>query len=1163
MKQFPRIYSISTVGLIFHYNIDYILHPFRTDFNGESGIGKSMIADLLQLIFVAKRGVKFYKPGTESSGTEGRDTNTLPLDSLGYAFVNIQKSERQFLTIGVYIQRSTGNITPFIIQKGIQWEKNSIFEYHDKILLYENFLTSDRQIPEIEFLKRTILGPKGFILETFFNDAPRYHQLLFRNRILPMDLSQDEDKLITYAQIIQSFARAKSLNLKTNEFKNFLFSDDEDIHEEYKKQINALEGYQRQYVDQRNTIDKIELRFEVLKEYKNAAIRKAKAHYLYLAAKAAFDFAKYESAKDEHAKSKKKLTENRLKIEYYYLSSEQQSFSILTRDKIRVDDLLHRYKNDVDNADFELAHIRVKRAEYKEQLLALDALNSNYGQINKGLNEMSQLIARYPGISEIETAIKESPAKSYDKHRLSLFIKNLNDDKLLEQFERAGFLELDYDDSYSKQLKKIESITQEIKELEDLIKAYSAEDPSSIMRWIIDQGERCFSLEEESLLRHFIHLSTKEPLQGAIQRYIPFPSEMLAKLKIVKQNSNSVWINLDGVMEEIIIVKEAAFSHGASISINMQSVISSYKEYLSLKNEEKSKLTCLNKGITGAGWSPEILSLYRKKDIVLQFEEDDSLPTSLQFQEMKEWYSQKEYHTKQFENISKRLEAVREADSVLRVTEARHETAKETSNRSLTEAQERSERVIRDLHSKERDIETRRERINGIRIDEFVIDEVFLASIQGMIALNLKRFVENGVINTEKLQEEEIMPLASENGVLGEKIRILEDLYHLEGIELLKEKYFTSRDEFYKHMRREFDPQEHHRQHTQESVQKCLSAYNQISSELNELHRGRIQSLSPDNETIKMSQDVETIARELLPKVFEGKAVVDFESNLESEVTGFLRSINESMKDIDDHKERLVLSIFTKVSSVYGDYENKIKDIKKFFEEKEITGGMKVKLDFRPSINYPIEWIAALKRKVNAKSVNLTPLYYKDSTDDATAEEIIIRTFKEYSQSKLKDPEIKKLTNPKSYFDLEVSLVRPSGEKSDGSSGQDYAKIALLCIARLSRIERDKRQKNQSNIEGIRFMPIDEVAGLGGNFNVLYQIAQEYDYQIITMTISPDLILEEGKQYVYILNSNKESNEIKINMPPFGLFSNSDLQKNVAAFIKAKANEEKVNLEGN
>ena len=45
MKKYPRIYSLSTIGIIHHQKNDYIFHPYCTDFIGDSDSGKSIIAD--------------------------------------------------------------------------------------------------------------------------------------------------------------------------------------------------------------------------------------------------------------------------------------------------------------------------------------------------------------------------------------------------------------------------------------------------------------------------------------------------------------------------------------------------------------------------------------------------------------------------------------------------------------------------------------------------------------------------------------------------------------------------------------------------------------------------------------------------------------------------------------------------------------------------------------------------------------------------------------------------------------------------------------------------------------------------------------------------------------------------------------------------------------
>ena len=54
---YPRIYSLSTVGILKHYIHDYLFHPTRTDFVGANGVGKSIIADLLQMIFVYDKDI--------------------------------------------------------------------------------------------------------------------------------------------------------------------------------------------------------------------------------------------------------------------------------------------------------------------------------------------------------------------------------------------------------------------------------------------------------------------------------------------------------------------------------------------------------------------------------------------------------------------------------------------------------------------------------------------------------------------------------------------------------------------------------------------------------------------------------------------------------------------------------------------------------------------------------------------------------------------------------------------------------------------------------------------------------------------------------------------------------------------------------------------------
>src|SRR4051812_30676588 len=100
MKNYPRIKSLSTLGIIHHQNFDYDFHPIRTDFIGDSGSGKSMIGDLLQLIFV---GSEAFESATQSNDERTVDGMVLRSPNrgtdAGYAILNIEVAECSYITI--------------------------------------------------------------------------------------------------------------------------------------------------------------------------------------------------------------------------------------------------------------------------------------------------------------------------------------------------------------------------------------------------------------------------------------------------------------------------------------------------------------------------------------------------------------------------------------------------------------------------------------------------------------------------------------------------------------------------------------------------------------------------------------------------------------------------------------------------------------------------------------------------------------------------------------------------------------------------------------------------------------------------------------------------------------------------------------------------------
>ena len=113
-------------------------------------------------------------------------------------------------------------------------------------------------------------------------------------------------------------------------------------------------------------------------------------------------------------------------------------------------------------------------------------------------------------------------------------------------------------------------------------------------------------------------------------------------------------------------------------------------------------------------------------------------------------------------------------------------------------------------------------------------------------------------------------------------------------------------------------------------------------------------------------------------------------------------------------------------------------------------------------------------------------------------------------------------------LDLDFHLKLDNDEINSGSHGQTYTANALLCLARLSLIE-------EKDV-GLKIMPIDEAEGLGSNYDMLHELAEEEKYQIVTMAIETAGEITNDGQYIYIMNENNLA-DMENFVPPLGIFS--------------------------
>ena len=252
-KKTPRIYSLSTVGIRNHYNSDYRFHPFRTDFAGDSGVGKSIIADVLQLILVGERE---FKSATDSSSE--REARKLIIERYGYVFLNIEVAVEKFIVIGMYI--SATSIDPFIIQTNIGLD---IFEPLSSPFISKDFMSGDEIIDITNLPERIKENKQAYAVKLSLN---KYHELLEQNKILPIDL-KTEGNLKNFAQIIRAFSRGKGFKNSSKWLKEFFLNDDREniIKIRFDEQLADIAQELRDHKENKDTLEKVRIKYEKFK----------------------------------------------------------------------------------------------------------------------------------------------------------------------------------------------------------------------------------------------------------------------------------------------------------------------------------------------------------------------------------------------------------------------------------------------------------------------------------------------------------------------------------------------------------------------------------------------------------------------------------------------------------------------------------------------------------------------------------------------------------------------------------------------------------------------------------------------------------------------------------------------------------------------------------
>ncbi|UKB78639.1 hypothetical protein [Chryseobacterium sp. MEBOG07] len=1090
----PKIYSLSTLNVRQHFNCDYRFHDFRTDFSGESGSGKSLIADFIQLLLV---GSRVFKSGTE--GVKQRDTSGLVIKSAGgkygrgYVFINVEVEPRKYFTLGGYLETTSSQMQFFIIQAGYDFEEK--LTAMNEPVFYRDLLV-DGNIETLENLEKSFLQ-KGYLKRV---NNKKYHQLLFDNGLLAVDLSQNTQSLKSYAAIIRSFSRGKGFFTDSDALKTFLFGDDDQkqLIDKYRDEVQNINVDQQQHQ-------------RLLEEIATIKSKEDKiAHVLR-------DFKSF----------------NDLKMQF---SLENVSFWF--QENIRISKELQKSKE--ENETTSIKRILIKRELAK---MKLSDVNEQYQTVTQLRNDLKNIAqqneklkaelekakklldenTKYKDIIEKvtdwltedrqdEDAIRQwyviERSKVSDLEILKAFENFLEAHKLQSDFEQSAWFN-NYGKAGQLALQKLNNLEHAIAKQETQLVFSDLDNPASLAHWAIENLNLPLSFEQESLLIHFQSLSRNTP-NPPEQRYLPFPEKLFENPVTIKTDFNGFWLELNGIYEFIENVPKRHLDVPVDqIQLDREPLKALKKQLEELKLEHE-QLKKLKEKLESYPALEKAVSLYQANQNELFTEIDEIAELTS---------GELEKHLTIFKNSEQYL--------------ATYQICKEDYDQvygSFSNRQQRNKETQEKINL----IDSNVKRLYGTTDFEQLTREE--ESILLIVEADLKNLLSLEKITLQKIQMEEdaLFTILPSLNKLYEMASEIETAYHA------AKKQFEHNQQTYDSIIPKLD----------DAKLKFMVDYNRDFVEEQDLIKIDYQpkeSLSADayskfkvsyewasneieDKTILQDYSVGVLANKLLPTVFLTQQIQ--EELIGEQIEKRLTELTNDLQRIGSRKIEILHNVFNEVQKVYNDYLTKVQKIAKYLSSYEITGGNYATLQHKPAAGYPDDWMKIFRKRLTNEMQDVG-LFETNNKQDI--DEIMISVFREANGTR--EAKVQDLLNPRSYFDLLFEIKLEDGQSNSGSNGQTYTANALLCLARLSLIE-DKTHL------GIRVMPIDEAEGLGSNYEMLHKLAKKENYQIVTMSIETAGDINDEGQYIYIMNDNKDATGLTY-VPPFGIFHNGQLTENI------------------
>lgn len=1046
---YPRIYSLSTVGILKHYIHDYLFHPTRTDFVGANGVGKSIIADLLQMIFVYDKDL--IKFGTDGVKKEERQINTLPYKTkCAYCFLNIEVNTGKFITIGIQINNQKGKrIIPFVITKqaDISLKINELTLEKEELIFAKDLLKEKeggaKEFVDIHDMGIFLNETQGLRFNFFSNNETvnTYYKFLYDKNILPLNLSQDKN-LKAFAKVIQSFSKAKTLNLSGNQasknLKEFLFEEsDEDILANFQKEQSELEKILREYESLNKDIQNLsnkQKRLTTLRELEQSHKVKLKS---------------FKEAEVQNVYIELKQLEQR----------ELEGNALITNQETEFTEL----KTAIENLPAE------------EQII-----KKSYEEADENFN----MFNRYQDLSNSIGKLSE------DINELKMFIRPEVDDSWANEIQRIDILsrnnedikkEITFAKPYLEKYKTLENIVQTRKEQsaildglksslkkeketkEKLLALLQDNDENGLLHWYIKNLPMLGDEQLQTVLYYATKPISEISNPDNSSQYIN-PDELINNFKTIP-SKEGFWLKL-GALNQFI-----QFNPDAKLLGDKANLEKSVQQLIQKLNTETSsintKLEALDNITDGKLYD---VSLF-----------DYSFDVSIAV-------------FSNIENLKNSVACILQIDEKI----------------SQLQSQKKSEEEeLLQIKNKFK-----------IECDELEVVKKELLKVRKECSDKKDKFYEEKGAKQSKFK-------SLESKIKSDKQDLLMMISNL----TKKQTEFTTLNSAYY-------------QHFQENITdfpliplntgELEQAYNELWEEYKTAFIGISNSFEETSDEKNPAVQLTIKVQDFSFRVLEG-ALLGNKIKSTDDITTALDEANQTRTTIANGIRDNMIKIFSKTTERYEKYDDQVKRINAFFVDRKISNKFYFKLEFDGNKEIKIDYIKQIAYEVR-NTATKGELQFGQSIVD-----FIEDFFRKQAKIKNKVP-IDKLLNPKTYFELSAKLTDQFGTEVPGSTGETYSAIALLGIARLSAVQKEKRN-------GLRFIILEELGSLDNtNFNTFPAIAEEFQYQIITMAPHTFNIGLSDEWYAHHLIKGKQDDNINY-CPSASYFKTKDNNEDLNIYI--------------